>query len=427
MSLDLPQWRSPSFVRGTGWAVPAFDAEFREDDVKRDEGGKFAKQAGSGGGGETKAESGKTEAAPAPKKANGGGTHPGHGYSQEAKVHNGKIHTTNVNDAVRALWENRKVVLEQPHQVSTLVSKLADIAKRAEKLGGKAPNFDLCNVSVEGTNLFCAETKGIPRVKMPQLPDEKGPAFIKFLADKGYKASEGKEKVSFLKATQSELVGAKVSGIMGFFRNRDPSEDAPLFVSRDNYIVDGHHRWAARVGLDAEKNMLGNVEVKIVRVDLPIIELLAEAETFTEGKGHKAATAHDMALDAALRSFLRGRMHLLALAFDKGPFKEEDVRAVADDGGQFAEQAGGGAGEAAEAPKEEKAPEAPKAKKGRVSASAAGGTAARPNGNRGGRQETAAGAQERIVYLAQHRRGAASARRGQGIARRAAARPDQGQ
>ena len=38
--------------------------------------------------------------------------------------------------------------------------------------GGKAPNFNLCNVSVTGSNLFCAESKGIPRIQMPQLDDK---------------------------------------------------------------------------------------------------------------------------------------------------------------------------------------------------------------------------------------------------------------
>lgn len=223
------------------------------------------------------------------------GTHPGHGYSEKARLVNGVIQTSNVNDAVRALYENKKVALEQPRQVSTLVSKLGDIAKRMERLGGKVPNFDLCNVSVEGTNLFCAMGKGIPRIKMPQLPDEKGDEFQKYLKSKGHKTSEGQEAASYLRATQSELVGVKVSGIMKFFRNKKPETDPPLFISKDGYIVDGHHRWAARVGLDAESGMFGNVKLNVVKVDLPILDLLQEAETFTGGKGHKGATAHDMA------------------------------------------------------------------------------------------------------------------------------------
>ena len=261
--------------------------EFKESEHPRDPGG--SGRFGTGGG----QSSSKEETS----KPAGKGTHPGRGYSAEAELRDGTIYTGNVNDAVRALYEDRKVSLDQPHQVSTLVSKLSDIAKRMGRLGGKAPDFDLCNVSVAGTNLFCAETKGIPRAQMPQLGKE-GPAFEKFLADKGFTSSADDVPVAHLKATQDELVGAKVSAIMRKLRDRDPSEDDPLFVSRDDYILDGHHRWAARVGLDAGGE-LGKTKIKVQRVDLGIIELLAEAETFTGGKGKKEAKAE--ARDRAFR------------------------------------------------------------------------------------------------------------------------------
>ena len=61
----------------------------------------------------------------------------------------------------------------------------------------------------------------------------------------------------------------------------------PLFVSRDNYIVDGHHRWAALVGLDAEDNRLGNDKtISVIRVEgMDIIELIFWANKFTEEMG----------------------------------------------------------------------------------------------------------------------------------------------
>src|SRR5512138_2720581 len=78
----------------------------------------------------------------------------------------------NVDAAVGLLAEGRRVQLRQPHQVSTLIERLADVVKECDKKGTKAPNFDLCRVSVKGTNLFCAKHKGIARVKMPQLKGE---------------------------------------------------------------------------------------------------------------------------------------------------------------------------------------------------------------------------------------------------------------
>ena len=42
------------------------------------------------------------------------GDHPGKGYSKEAVVKKGVIYTSNVNDAARALYEGKKVELDQP-------------------------------------------------------------------------------------------------------------------------------------------------------------------------------------------------------------------------------------------------------------------------------------------------------------------------
>jgi hypothetical protein len=258
--------------------------EFKEAEHPREESGRFTE-----GGGEKTAGGGETTKAK--------GSHPGRGYSQEAELRDGVIHTTNVNDAVRALYEDRKVALDQPHQVSTLVSKLSDVAKRMERLGGKAPNFDLCNVSIAGTNLFCAENKGIPRAKMPQIPRDDVPAFREFLQKQGFSSEDDEVPVAHLRATQDELVGAKVSSMMKWMRDRDPADDAPLMISRDDYVMDGHHRWAARVGLDAGGDF-GKTKIKVSRVDIGIIDLLAQAEAFTGGKGKKEARAE--ARDAAL-------------------------------------------------------------------------------------------------------------------------------
>jgi hypothetical protein len=249
-------------------AVGAKLGDFDPDEL-RDPQGKWT--SGSGGGG-------------AAEGAAAEGTHPGKGYSKQAKVVNGVIQTSNVNDAVRALYEGRKVKLDQPRQVSTLLGKLASVAKEMEKLGAKAHNFNLCDVSVSGSNLFCAESKGIPRVKMPQLPDAK--AFQDYLQKTGVGVTSTDEFASHLRATQDELNGSKVGGMMKAMRE-GKVKDERLIVSRDNYVVDGHHRWAATVGLDSENNKLGDIKMPVARVDMDIIPLLGAAEKFTGGAGHK--------------------------------------------------------------------------------------------------------------------------------------------
>jgi 2'-5' RNA ligase len=301
----------------------------------------------------------------------GGGSdrddHPGPGYSKDARVDkHGVIHTSNVYDAQRALFENRKVQLKQPKQVSTLIKLLGETMKRYHEEGQAPPLFDLCNVTVKGTNLFCAETKGIPRVEMPQMNTKQTKAFVEYLKGKGYDVEKTREKASHLRATQNQLSAEKV--IINIERNKDEPErlEKRLVVSRDDYILDGHHHWAAKLALDAKDNKLNNdTKMRISRVDIDIITLLEEAEKFTGGKGKKPAEERDfrgplaMELEltieeceaiwqrdeAGLELGLTDReIELILLEWDES--KHPRVPAGSPEGGQFG--SGGGGGEQAE-------------------------------------------------------------------------------
>jgi hypothetical protein len=253
------------------------------DDEPRDEHGRWT-DGGGGSGGDEK-----------PSGGDGGGKeHPGPGYSASAYVKDGIIHTTSVYDAQRALHEDRKVELDQPRKVSILLQRLGEEAKAMIAKGEKAPNLNLCNVTVSGTNLFCADTKGIPRVQMPQLDAQQTIDFQKYLKDQGYTLSNEKQFASHLRATQNELNGIKVAGTAEYIAAHG-GEVKPIIVSNDDYILDGHHSWAAKIGLDAANNRLeDNAKMDVTRVGISITKLLEEAEKFTGGKGHKPATESAM-------------------------------------------------------------------------------------------------------------------------------------
>jgi len=237
------------------------------------------------------------------------GKHPGKGYSGDAYLDsNGVIHTNNVYDAQRALFEDRRVELNQPKMVSTLIKRLGETALEMTEAGSAAPTFNLCNVSVKGTNLFCADQIGIPRVEMPVIRASKTADFVKHLEDQGYDIKEGREKAANLRASQSELSGEKVAASMkriedeGKFYKR-------IVISRDDYVLDGHHTWAGQLALDAADNDLTNDgrQVKIARIDIGIVELIKEAELWTGGMGKKAATEKAKVRDtiAEIESLLR--------------------------------------------------------------------------------------------------------------------------
>ncbi len=219
-------------------------------------------------------------------------THAGPGYSASARVRKGVIYTNSVYDAQLALFENKRVELDQERKISTLIQQLGKTAADMANKGEAAPNFNLCNVSVAGTNLFCADTKGIPRIEMPQMDAVKTKLFRNYLKEQGYKVEKDKVRSIYLRASQNELVGVKVAAKVAKMKAKG-IDTIPnrLIVSKDDYIVDGHHKWATQLALDAEKgNLDKGHKMKISRVNIGIIPLLKLAMKFTGGKGTKAGT-----------------------------------------------------------------------------------------------------------------------------------------
>lgn len=77
---------------------------------------------------------------------------------------------------------------------------------------------------------------------MPQIFGANYEDFRKWLADQQVTCFEKEIVPSQFKATQNEFNEDK---IVGMFRGDYLSEHGnnPIFISRDNYILDGHHRW----------------------------------------------------------------------------------------------------------------------------------------------------------------------------------------
>jgi hypothetical protein len=199
-------------------------------------------------------------------------------------------------------------------QISTVVDKLAQLGAEAKAKGEKAPNFNLCKVSIPGTNLYCDGNKGIERGDMPQfkgtpqpgspadkLPkDENGEAdteeFFKQMLNKdGVKVSEPTSvPPDRLKATQSELVGVKVAGMSKVLADKNhPAYEkitAPIYVSNDGYVLDGHHRWAAVVAHNAS-NPDNQIPMNVRVIDEPIEPLVKRSNSFAEKMGIKAKKA----------------------------------------------------------------------------------------------------------------------------------------
>lgn len=277
--------------------------------------GEFAKKGtvSTAGAGGTKA-----EAVPPPPqqgqqqatgKPSGKGVHPGANYSKGAYIdEQGSLHAATVEDAALALYQNalarktnpnaptRKIILTQTREVATLLDRLATVASDMIVNNGLGPDgkpvvFDLCDVTVQGTNLFCVDNKGIPRVQMPQFNDAEQAVFVEKMKAK-YGGADEEELAGYLRATQSQLDGGNVAKIAKSMREQGLLRSARLIVSADNYIVDGHHRWAAIVGNDAiDGNLTQKMEIS--RINIPIMQLIDEANAATSRRADVGAPAVD--------------------------------------------------------------------------------------------------------------------------------------
>lgn len=294
------------------------------------DGGQFCSTSGSAAGGAEKASprsSGREGPAAASSPPAAGGSHtvqPGTDKPRPTPV---RVKT--VDEALELMRQGQVVEVEDVKTVYTLLTKLAEMALDAKAKGEKAPNYDLCNVSVKGSNLFCTEKirnaeypEGVNRIKMPQLTAKPQPgspadqlprragsesvdaslAFVDYLEAKGIKVAAAEAvPASGLRASQSELLGPHVAGMM-MAAGYDPGKD-PIFISRDNYVLDGHHRWAAVVGRDAEDGTLGQSTMNVIRIDAPMSELLFEAIDWTARFGLRPKGAY--AKEAAFRAQAR--------------------------------------------------------------------------------------------------------------------------
>jgi Zn finger protein HypA/HybF involved in hydrogenase expression len=115
------------------------------------------------------------------------------------------------------------------------------------------------------------ENLGVPRRNMPQIKRKHMEKFIDWLKEEGVKVKEVKIPLTDLKPTQKEFNTQKVHLMM----NEDKHKlSKPLFVSKDNYILDGHHRWLAQLNIDDTK------KAKCIQVDLDAKEFLDKAKDF---------------------------------------------------------------------------------------------------------------------------------------------------
>lgn len=103
---------------------------------------------------------------------------------------------------------------------------------------------------------------GINRISMPQIHTGD---FLKGIAnDPSINTTNMMANTQDLYPTQDQFNTDKVKTIV--LGLRSGNEQKPIIVSDDNYIVDGHHRWAAHDNMD--------IPIPVIKVNLNVQDLL---------------------------------------------------------------------------------------------------------------------------------------------------------
>lgn len=84
-------------------------------------------------------------------------------------------------------------------------------------------------------------SKGYFLQNMPQIPVSKNDDFKKHLEQHNIKTFETMVNPYDLKPTQKEFSSEKISKM-------NVDKVSPIIVSKDNFVLDGHHRWLKHVG-----------------------------------------------------------------------------------------------------------------------------------------------------------------------------------
>lgn len=197
-------------------------------------------------------------------------------YPSSLKIENadGTPMMNNKFDLVELYRERGESVAQAKQRVRALVD-----AVRAESQPVQVKTIE--GESIDGDWTRFADDSGslnIPRSDMPQIKSEHRGAMVNFLNARGIEHAEDTVPAESLKPTQAEFSKNKVETA----KQRTDGERS-ILISSDGHVLDGHHQWLA-------KREAGE-QVKVIRLDAPIRELLPVVAEFPSATQDQASEA----------------------------------------------------------------------------------------------------------------------------------------
>lgn len=106
-------------------------------------------------------------------------------------------------------------------------------------------------------------TLGIDRSQLPQINSKRVDEIIAEMKNDGIEVKLGVAPAAKLKPTQDKIRLDKVQGMINAGKHKD---NRKIFVSKDGYILDGHHHWAANLH-DNPDSKIGVIVVGLNVID----------------------------------------------------------------------------------------------------------------------------------------------------------------
>jgi hypothetical protein len=164
--------------------------------------------------------------------------------------------------------------------------------------------LDLTKLRVDGNETF-GPSLGIPRDEMPQIPATKVNDYLNGLRDDGIAVTSDRIRPQDLKPSQNEVNVAKTAGFLDSLEGHGSGQPMkPVLISADNYVIDGHHQWAASIAHDM--STAADYRVPVLRVDMPAVALLRNADQWAANEGIARKALHESQIAEVDGIILRG-------------------------------------------------------------------------------------------------------------------------
>lgn len=204
--------------------------------------------------------------------------------------------SSGVNDGGNAVWASQVAddinAGKHPEIASSGYSTLL------EEMAKRDDHPDITELKINGSLLIGGEGLGIARADMPQIPSDARPQFLSDLKERGITVEKEKVDPETLKPIQKEISGARVGAIYEKFKEDGgiPKEQR-ILVSKDNYVIDGHHTWAASIAYSFDDGS----KLPVYRIGLDAREALATSLDWSKAHGYES-----QAIDGSVKKALFG-------------------------------------------------------------------------------------------------------------------------